>query len=98
VVVLAWILFRSPDLGIAGEVLGQLASPGAATLWTLPAVVAVVSVIGLQLVPERWIEGFRLRVEALHPVALGLGLAIVIVVVGATVPSEGVPPFIYFRF
>jgi len=98
VVVLAWILFRSPDLNIAGEVLGQLFSPGPATLWTLPAVLAVTAVIGLQLVPERWIESFRLRVEALNPVALGFGLAVVILVVGATVPSEGVPPFIYFQF
>jgi D-alanyl-lipoteichoic acid acyltransferase DltB (MBOAT superfamily) len=98
VVVLAWILFRSPDLSIAGDVLHQLTSPGAATLWTFPAVFAVVAVIGLQLVPERWIENFRLRVEALHPLALGFGLAAVIVIVGSTVPSEGVPPFIYFRF
>ncbi len=98
VVVLAWILFRSPDLNIAGEVLSQLFSPGPATLWTLPAVLAVTAVIGLQLVPERWIESFRLRVEALNPVALGFGLAVVILVVGATVPSEGVPPFIYFQF
>src|SRR3954471_262934 len=98
VVVLAWILFRSPDLHIAGEVIAQLFSPGPATLWTLPAVLAVGGVIGLQLVPERWIENFRLRVEALNPVALGFGLAVVILVVGATVPSEGVPPFIYFQF
>jgi hypothetical protein len=98
VVVLAWILFRSPDLQIAGDVLHQLTSPGPATLWTFPAVLAVGAVVGLQLVPERWIETFRLRVEALHPLALGLGLAAVIVIVGSTVPSEGVPPFIYFRF
>ena len=30
--------------------------------------------------------------------ALGLGLAIVVAIVGATVPSQGVPPFIYFQF
>jgi D-alanyl-lipoteichoic acid acyltransferase DltB (MBOAT superfamily) len=98
VVVFAWILFRSPDLEIAGEMITQLFSPGPATLWTWTALLAVVSVIGLQLVPERWIESFRLRVEALNPVALGFGLAVVILVVGATVPSEGVPPFIYFQF
>jgi alginate O-acetyltransferase complex protein AlgI len=98
VVVLAWILFRSADLTIAGDILGQLVTPGPATLWTAPVVVAVVAVIGLQLVPEGWIETFRLRVEALHPVALGVGLAAVIMLVGATVPSEGVPPFIYFQF
>ncbi|MEA2291134.1 MAG: alginate O-acetyltransferase complex protein AlgI [Solirubrobacteraceae bacterium] len=97
-VVLAWVLFRSPDLGIAGDVLSRLAHPGAATLWTVPVVAAVALVVGLQLVPERWIEAFRLRIEALHPVALGLGLAAVVMLVAATVPSQGVPPFIYFQF
>ena len=98
VVVLAWILFRSPDLDIAGEVLSQLFSPGPPRCGRCPPCSRSTAVIGLQLVPERWIESFRLRVEALNPVALGFGLAVVILVVGATVPSEGVPPFIYFQF
>ena len=29
---------------------------------------------------------------------LGVALAAVVLIVGATVPSQGVPPFIYFRF
>jgi alginate O-acetyltransferase complex protein AlgI len=97
-VVLGWILFRSPSLGIAGDVLGQLDDLGAATLWSVPAVVAVVLVVGLQLVPRRPIEAVRLRVEALNPAALGVGLACVVMAVAATVPSQGVPPFIYFQF
>jgi hypothetical protein len=40
----------------------------------------------------------RLRLEALNPTALGFGLAIVVILVAATVPSQGVPPFIYFQF
>jgi D-alanyl-lipoteichoic acid acyltransferase DltB (MBOAT superfamily) len=98
VVVLGWILFRSPSLGIAGQVLSRLADWGPATLWTAPVVAAVVLVIGLQLLPERPIEAFRLRIEALRPVALGIGLAAVVMLVAATVPSQGVPPFIYFQF
>ena len=97
-VVLGWILFRSPSLGIAGDVIGQLGDFGAATLWTVPAVLAVVLVVGLQLVPRRPIEVVRLRLEALNPAALGLGLAAVVMIVAATVPSQGVPPFIYFQF
>jgi hypothetical protein len=27
-----------------------------------------------------------------------VALAVVVLIVGATVPSQGVPPFIYFRF
>jgi D-alanyl-lipoteichoic acid acyltransferase DltB (MBOAT superfamily) len=97
-VVLGWILFRSPSLGIAGDVLHQFTDFGAATLWTVPAVLAVAVVIGLQLVPRRPIEAVRLRLEALNPTALGFGLAAVVILVAATVPSQGVPPFIYFQF
>ena len=97
-VCLGWILFRSPDLGIAGDVLGQLADLGPATLWTPAVVVAVALVIGLQLVPKRPIEAVRLRIEALNPVVLGAGLAVIVMFVAATVPTQGVPPFIYFQF
>jgi D-alanyl-lipoteichoic acid acyltransferase DltB (MBOAT superfamily) len=98
VVVLGWILFRSPDLGTAGQVLGQLADFGPATMWKAPVVVAVVAVVGLQLLPRAPITALRLRVEAWRPAPLGLALAVVVIVVGATVPSQGVPPFIYFQF
>ena len=54
--------------------------------------------IGLQLAPARPLAALQLRIERLRPVVLAVGLAIVIVLVGATVPSQGVPPFIYFRF
>ncbi len=97
-VVLGWILFRSPSLGIAGDYLRQFGDFGAATLWTVPVVAAIAVVIGLQLVPRGAIETVRLRLEAAPPVALGLALAVVVMVVAATVPSQGVPPFIYFQF
>lgn len=98
IVCLAWIPFRAPDLGQAWAVVGQLFTPGAATLWTPAAVLAVASVIGLQLLPERAGERLRDWVDARHPVALGAGLAVTIIIAGATVPSQGVPPFIYFAF
>jgi alginate O-acetyltransferase complex protein AlgI len=97
-VVLAWVLFRSQDLGTAGDVFSRLVTPGPATLWTVPVVGAVLAVIGLQLAPARPLEWLRARVEGWHPAALGAGLAVLIAFVAATVPSQGVPPFIYFRF
>jgi D-alanyl-lipoteichoic acid acyltransferase DltB (MBOAT superfamily) len=97
-VVLAWVVFRAPDLGDAATVVSRLVEPGPATLWSTAAVLAVAAVIGLQLVPERPLDALRLRAERLSPVALGAGLALVIVAVQATVPTQGVPPFIYFRF
>ncbi len=71
---------------------------GALTLATFPAVLALVAVIGLQLVPERVSRGVEVGIERLSPLLLAVGLAALILFVGATVPSQGVPPFIYFRF
>jgi D-alanyl-lipoteichoic acid acyltransferase DltB (MBOAT superfamily) len=98
VVVFAFVLFRSESLGLAGDFFAQLAQPGAATLWTPVAVLAVVAVIGFQLLPERPLERLRVRVADFSPGALAASLAAAIAIVGATVPSEGVPPFIYFQF
>ena len=60
--------------------------------------IAIVLVVGLQVAPVQPLEALQLRIERLRPVVLAVGLAVVIVLVGATVPSQGVPPFIYFRF
>lgn len=98
VVVLAWIPFRAPDLGLAGTFVSRLADWGPATLWTAPVVGVVVLVIGLQLVASKPLDLLRVRFESLHPVALGVSMAAVIVLVTATVSSQGVPPFIYFQF
>jgi alginate O-acetyltransferase complex protein AlgI len=97
-VVVGWILFRSPDLAAVGEFLSRLAHPGPATLWTVPVVLAVLAVFLVQAVPRDWRQRVRSWVQRRHPVTLGLSLASVILLVGATVPSQGVPPFIYFQF
>jgi alginate O-acetyltransferase complex protein AlgI len=57
-----------------------------------------VVVIGLQLLPAKGVENFQFRSERFRPVVIAGGLAILILYVGATVPSQGVAPFIYFRF
>ena len=98
VVVLAWIPFRAPDLSLALTYYGRLLDWGPATLWTFPVVFVVVLVIGLQLAPTRPMDALRVRFENLHPAALGASMAIVMVLVTATVSSQGVPPFIYFQF
>src|SRR4051812_21228448 len=93
-----WILFRAQGLDVVGDFLARFGSPGPATLWTAPVIAAVAIVIGLQLMPERPLESLRVRIERANPALLGAALALLVVVVGATVPSQGVPPFIYFRF
>jgi alginate O-acetyltransferase complex protein AlgI len=98
VVVFGLILFRSQDLDKTGAFLSRFGESGPATVWSVPAVLAIVAVIGFQLLPERPLERLRTRVANLQPAPLGAGLAVVVAFVGATVPSQAVPPFIYFQF
>ncbi len=97
-VVFGWILFRAQSLDQAGSFISRLFAPGSATLWSAPVIAAIVVVIGLQLLPAKGVEGFQIRLERRKPVVIAIGLAILILYVGATVPSQGVAPFIYFRF
>jgi alginate O-acetyltransferase complex protein AlgI len=98
IVVLAWIPFRAPDLHLASAFYGRFFDWGPATLWTAPVVIVTFLVIGLQLLPSKPMDAIRVRFEQWHPAALGLSMATVIVLVAATVSSQGVPPFIYFSF
>ena len=98
IVVLAWIPFRAPDLSLALTYYERLFAWGPATLWTFPVVFVVVLVIGLQLAPGRSMDALRVRFENLPAPALGAAMAIVTVLVTATISSQGVPPFIYFQF
>ncbi len=97
-IVFGWILFRSESIHLAAVFISRLFTSGAPTLWTAPVIGAIVLVVGLQLLPEKPLERFQVRIERLRPALLAVGLAIVIVFSAATVPSQGVPPFIYFRF
>jgi alginate O-acetyltransferase complex protein AlgI len=97
-VVFGWILFRSENLGLVGTFLSRLGHPGSLTLLTVPVALAVIVAIGLQLVPSEPLTRIQLGLERLPAPALGAALAVLIVLVGATVSSQGVAPFIYFRF
>jgi alginate O-acetyltransferase complex protein AlgI len=97
-IVLAWVLFRAQGIGNAWSVLSRLGSLGSPTLWTVPVVLAIVVAIGPQLLPPRPFAGLQERLGRLSPALLGVALAVLILFVAATVPSTGVPPFIYFRF
>ena len=98
VVVFGWILFRTESLDLAGAYISRLFVPGTPTILAPAAVAAVVGVIGLQLLPPDPLERLRLNLARLPAPALGFGLALMVALVGATVPSQGVPPFIYFQF
>ncbi len=97
-IVLGWVMFRAQSLGLTWSFLSRLGSPGAATLVSVPVLVAIAVAIGPQLLPARPWHALQDWVGGLRPVILGPVLAVVILFVAATVPSQGVPPFIYFRF
>ena len=97
-VVVGWVLFRSRSVSAAATFLSRLAVPGPATLLSPAILVAVLVVVGLQLAPPQPVQVLQGLVDRARPALLGVGLAVVIVFVGATVSSQGVPPFIYFRF
>ncbi len=97
-IVFGWILFRSADLGLFGTFVSRLFVAGTPTLVTVPVVLALIVVIGMQLLPPRPVERLQTWIEGLNPIGLAAGVAVTILIVGATVPSQGVPPFIYFQF
>jgi alginate O-acetyltransferase complex protein AlgI len=97
-IVFGWIIFRAESLHSLGLLLMRLTVWSRPTLWAAPVLAAIIIVVGLQLLPPNWVERLQVRIESMRPIVLGVSLAIVIAFVAATVPSQGVPPFIYFRF
>ena len=98
VVCLAWVFFRSPDLGTAFDVLGQVGAGGPAPLVTLPIVFLVLAAIAVQAVPSRAWERAEAWLVTRPVAAQGVALGLLVVVADAAVGQQGVAPFIYFRF
>ena len=97
-VVFGWIFFRAQGIGNAWSFLSRLGSFGAPTLWTLPVLLAIAVAIGPQLLPPQPLERLQDAFGRMNPAIVAVGVAVLILFVAATVPSQGVPPFIYFRF
>jgi alginate O-acetyltransferase complex protein AlgI len=97
-VVLAWVPFRAQSLGLTWTFLKRLGSWGSPTLLTVPIVLAVAVAILPQLLPPNPLVSLQDRIGRLNPIILGVALAVLILLVAATVPNTGVPDFIYFRF
>jgi alginate O-acetyltransferase complex protein AlgI len=97
-IVLGFIVFRSQDIGTAWTLFKRLGTLGSPTLLTAPVALAIAVAIGPQLLPARPIQRLQVWIATLRPELLAVGLGVLILFVAATVPSTGVPPFIYFRF
>jgi D-alanyl-lipoteichoic acid acyltransferase DltB (MBOAT superfamily) len=92
------IFFRSPNFEVATTYLSRFAHPAAATMWKPIVLVLTFGMIALQWMPQRPLGRVRVWFEGLQPAALAAAMVASILVVTATVPSQGVPPFIYFQF
>ena len=98
-VVFGWILFRSQDLDLFWTTSRRSFSRRRGDLspsrWSARSLL----VIGAAAAARAADRGHRAAGRAGSSRSLlGAALAVVILLVGATVPSQGVPPFIYFRF
>ena len=97
-VVLGWIVFRAQTIGDVWTLLKRLGTAGSPTLLRVPVVLAIAVTIVPQLLPRRSLGDVQDWAGRLSPALLGAALAVLILFVAAMVPSQGVPPFIYFRF
>jgi alginate O-acetyltransferase complex protein AlgI len=97
-IALLFIVFRAPSIGVAWNLFKRFGSWGSPTLLTLPVVLAIAVTIVPQLLPPRPFQRLQDWAGRLNPAILAPALGVLILFVAATVPSDGVPPFIYFRF
>ena len=97
-VVLSRILFRSPSLEVAGDVVSQLGAGSLSTAqisWKVWLVLAVG--FGIHWTPQKWVE----RILGLYKAMPGWGQGLVAAGVGALLfklGSSQVVPYIYFQF
>jgi alginate O-acetyltransferase complex protein AlgI len=93
-----WFLFRAQSLSVTWELLKRLGSWETPTLLSFPVALAILVTVVPQLLPAAPMARLQTALGKLSPYVLTPALAILILFVAATVPSQGVPPFIYFRF
>ena len=93
-----WIFFRSPDLASALLYFqSMIYGKGEMTLIT-PQILALLSLGALtQLIPRSLSVRFEFLFEH-GPIAIGLAISIVMIVLTALFAPPGIPPFIYFQF
>jgi alginate O-acetyltransferase complex protein AlgI len=105
-VVLGWVIFRSPDIGHAVGYLGAFFRPdvrlaGDVALALDPlATLALVAGIASVLIPRDWVTGVQLvsgRAPALVPLRLAM-IGIVLPVALVFLVSGTFSPFLYFQF
>ncbi|MEZ5167229.1 MAG: MBOAT family protein [Acidimicrobiales bacterium] len=98
-VCIGWVVFNSPSLGRAGDVLlavvhGWTHSPELVNPWV---VVVIAGSIAAQFVPPLLARQWSALFSVVPPIAVSIGFALWIMLVVALGP-EGISRFIYFQF
>lgn len=96
-VCLGWVFFRAPSFGTAFDLLHRLTVHGAATLATVPVMLALLPGLFGQFQPLRWRKSLEHELGCWPAMARGAAFASAIFAIELLGPS-GVAPFIYFRF
>ncbi len=98
VVCFSWILFRSPDLTVCGEILRGLTRWSAPTeLWSIRALIVLITGFALQFLDGNRMKSLWHRFNAMPATIQGITAALILTLILALGP-EGVAPFIYFQF
>ena len=98
-VTFAWVFFRSPTFAVAAQLLGRLGDFGPAPLVTRAGRGRDRRrALSTQFIPARFWGAIEIRVSRLPWWAQALLFAVVLVLIDAIVPEQGVAPFLYFRF
>jgi len=98
VVVVAFVLFRAPDMATVAAMAEALAADALPAEATTPRLALLLALgLGLHFLPGDLRERTERRLAGLHPLALGVLAGAVLLLVLLAGP-EGVAPFIYFQF
>ena len=96
----AWVFFRSPDVGTALTVLSRLVVGWgtAATLVTPAVLLALVVAFSTQVTPPRLWDRIAIGFSRLPYWAQGIAFGVFLILIDTLVGQQGVAPFIYFQF
>ena len=98
-VTVAWVFFRADSIGAAFSVLWRLVaglgSIGSAVTWPVIGLIALG--IGIQYIPETFMERLRLGLASIGWVGQGAVLALALFLI-QTLGPQGAAEFLYFKF
>jgi D-alanyl-lipoteichoic acid acyltransferase DltB (MBOAT superfamily) len=94
----AWVFFRADGMGNVEAILHQLTVSGGQTTVTTGVLLAILTGIGIQFIPQEPRLVLRRAYARLGTAGQALTFAGVVLVAEVFVSGQGVAPFIYYRF